>query len=145
MRLFEETTRRAQEAAAIAEVGRGISATLQLDNVLERIAIYAKDLLKAETSAVYLTEPGTPLLRAISAIGIDADEIKNDPLELGVGILGDIAIKRSGEIVNNTAADSRAIPIKGTELLPMNISWVCRFFQTTRSLAYWSFGELAWT
>ena len=118
MRLFEETTRRAQEAAAIAEVGRGISATLQLDNVLERIAIYAKDLLKAETSAIYLTEPGTPLLRAISAIGIDADEIKNDPLELGVGILGDIAIKRSGEIVNNTAADSRAIPIMGTELLP---------------------------
>ncbi len=118
MRLFEETTRRAQEAAAIAEVGRGISSTLQLDNVLERIAIYAKDLLKAETSAVYLTEPGTPFLRAISAIGVDSDEIKNDPLELGIGILGDIAIKRSGEIVNNTAADSRAIPIKGTELLP---------------------------
>ena len=118
MRLFEETTRRAQEAAAIAEVGRGISATLQLDNVLERIAIYAKDLLKAETSAVYLTEPGTPLLRAISAIGVDADEIKNDPLQLGIGILGDIAMKKSGEIVNNTTVDSRAILIKGTEFLP---------------------------
>lgn len=118
MRLFEETTRRAQEAAAIAEVGRGISATLQLDNVLESIAIYAKDLLKAETSAVYLIEPGTPFLRAISAIGVDSDEIKNDPLQLGIGILGDIALKRSGEIVNDTATDSRAIPIKGTELLP---------------------------
>ena len=118
MRLFEETTRRAQEAAAIAEVGRGISATLQLDSVLERIAMYAKDLLKAETSAVYLTETGTPLLRAISAIGVDADEIKNDPLQLGIGILGDIAMKKSGEIVNNTTVDSRAILIKGTELLP---------------------------
>ena len=117
MRLFEETTRRAQEAAAIAEVGRGISATLQLDNVLERIAIYAKDLLKAETSAVYLTEPGTPLLRAISAIGVNSDEIKNDPLQLGIGILGDIAMKKSGEIVNNTTVDSRAILVKGTEHL----------------------------
>lgn len=118
MRLFEETTRRAQEAAAIAEVGRDISATLQLDNVLERIAIYAKDLLRSETSAVYLTEPGTPLLRAISAIGVDSNEIKNDPLQLGVGILGDIAMRKSGEIVNNTTADLRTIPVKGTEILP---------------------------
>ncbi len=118
MRLFEETTRRAQEAAAIAEVGRGISATLQLDNVLERIALYAKDLLRAETSAVYLTEPGAPLLRAISAIGVDSDEIKNDPLQLGIGILGDIAMRKFGEIVNDTTADSRAIPVKGTEMLP---------------------------
>ncbi|MDO9302375.1 MAG: GAF domain-containing protein, partial [Anaerolineales bacterium] len=118
MRLFEETTRHAQEAAAIAEVGRGISATLQLDNVLESIARYAKDLLKAATSAVYLTEPCTSLLRAISAIGIDSDEIKNDPLQLGIGILGDIAMKKSGEIVNNTAVDSRAIPVEGTEILP---------------------------
>jgi len=118
LRLFEETTRRAQEAAAIAEVGRGISSTLQLDKVFERIAIYAKDLLKAETSAVYLTEPGSSLLRAISAIGVDSDEIKNDPLQPGIGILGDIALRNSGEIVNNTTIDSRAIPVKGTKILP---------------------------
>lgn len=40
--------RRAQEAAAIAEVGRDISATPQLNIVLERIAAYAspKSLVK---------------------------------------------------------------------------------------------------
>lgn len=118
MRLFEETMRRAQEAAAIAEVGRGISATLQLNTVLERIALYAKELLKAETSAVYLTETGSSQLRAISAIGVDADEIKNDPIQPGIGILGDIAIKKVGEIINDTTVDLRAIPVKGTEILP---------------------------
>ncbi|MGE5073901.1 MAG: PAS domain S-box protein, partial [Anaerolineae bacterium] len=53
-RLLLEASQRAQQAAAIAEVGRDISATLQVDVVLERSASYAQELLGAETSAVYL-------------------------------------------------------------------------------------------
>lgn len=115
IRLFQETARRAQEAHAIAEVGRDVSSTLQLDIVLDRIAQYAKDLLRAETSAIYLSSPEEPLLRAIAAIGIDAREIMNDPLPIGRGILGHIALQKSGEIVNNTQGDPRAITIKDTE------------------------------
>jgi PAS domain S-box-containing protein len=117
-RLFQETLRRAQESAAIAEVGRDISATLKLDLVLERIAVYAKELLKAETSAVYLYEPENLLLRAIAVIGNDVEEIKNDPLQIGAGILGNIARSKTGEIVNDTTKDPRAIVIKGTEVDP---------------------------
>ena len=117
-RLFQETKRQAQEAAAIAEVGRYIASTLQLDLVLERIASYAKDLLNAETTAVYLVIEGTPMLSAIAALGSDTEAIKNDPLTLGAGILGNIALQKEGEIVNDTANDPRTITIKGTELLP---------------------------
>jgi PAS domain S-box-containing protein len=115
VRLFQEITRRAQEATAIAEVGRDISATLQLDLVLDRIAKYAKDLLKGATSAVYLYEPDRSRLRAISAIGDDAEQIKNDPREVGIGILGNIALQKYGEIVNDTVADPRSITVAGTE------------------------------
>ena len=117
-RLFGEISRRVQETAAIAEVGRDISSTLKLDVVLERIAAYAKDLLHAETSAVYLNEPTSSELRAIAAIGVEATEIKNDPIRLGTGILGNIATQMVGEIVNDTVADARAITIKGTEPNP---------------------------
>ncbi|HND90815.1 MAG TPA: GAF domain-containing protein [Anaerolineales bacterium] len=116
VRLFEEITRHAQEAAAIAEVGRSISSTLQLNKVLDSIAYYAKELLQAETSAVYLTDPNTPSLRAISALGRESDEIKNDPLKIGNGILGNIALNKQGEIVNNTITDPRSIPVVGTEI-----------------------------
>ena len=118
-RLFQETNRQAQEAAAIAEVGRDISATLQLDTVLERIASYARQLLQAETSAVYLTGTTTSTLRAIAALGSDSEEIKNDPLYIGTGILGNIASQNVGEIVNDTANDPRAIIVKGTEKDPL--------------------------
>ncbi len=117
-RMVEEISRRALETAAIAEVGRDISSTLKLDVVLERIAAYAKDLLRAETSAVYLTQPNSNQLRAIAAIGVDADEIKSDPIRLGTGILGNIATRLTGEIVNDTISDPRAITIKGTEAIP---------------------------
>src|SRR5687767_11251412 len=117
--LFQETNRQAQEAAAIAEVGRDISATLQLDSVLERIASYAMNLLHAETSAVYLADPATSTLRAIATLGIESEEIKNDPLPIGAGILGKIAVQNMGEIVNDTANDPRAIIVKGTEKIPL--------------------------
>lgn len=118
-RLFQETNRQAQEAAAIAEVGRDISATLQLDVVMERIASYAMDLLHAETSAVYLTDTTTSTLHAIAALGMDAEAIKNDPLALGNGILGNIALQNTGEIVNDTANDPRTVIVKGTAQNPL--------------------------
>ena len=118
-RLFQETNRQAQEAAAIAEVGRDISATLQLDIVLERIASYAMVLLHAETSAVYLADPTTSTLHAIAVLGADVEEIKNDPLHVGTGILGNIALQNVGEIVNDSANDPRGIVVKDTEKNPL--------------------------
>lgn len=117
-RLLQETLRRAEEANAIAEVGRDISATLQLDLVLERIAAYAKDLLNAETSAVYLLQRSDSRLHAAAAKGVDAEAIKNDPVELGSGLSGIIAQNRHGEIVNYDSSDPRAVVVKGTDVNP---------------------------
>lgn len=117
-RLFQETTRRGQEAAAIAEVGRDISSTLQLDTVLLRIAEYARDLLSAESSAVYIVDESRPTLRAIAAVGLDAQAIKDDPIEMGTGILGSIAQSKVGEIVNFTVNDPRMIIIRDTNTSP---------------------------
>lgn len=144
IRLLQETTRRAEEAHAIAEVGKGISSTLQLDNVLERIAQYAKELLMAETSAVYLSNPEDKLLQAIAAIGVDSREIKNHPLPFGSGILGHIALQKFGEIVNDTQGDNRAVPVKGTDLNPnehlMGVPVLSKD-QLTGLLAVWRTGE----
>ncbi|MFM8322686.1 MAG: GAF domain-containing protein [Chloroflexota bacterium] len=118
VRLFEDAERRRQETSAIAEVGRDISASLQLDVVLERISAHARDLLHAMTSAVYLYDPDTQVLRAIAAQGPDANEIKQDPLNLDTGLLGPMAARKRGEIINNTDQDVRAVIIRGTQETP---------------------------
>src|SRR3989442_14980161 len=79
-RLFDETQRRTRETAALAEVGRDISSTLDLSTVMNRIARHAKDLLNADNSAIFLPDaggqsyrgarPGGPTPQAIHSPGI---------------------------------------------------------------------------
>ena len=114
-RLFQDSQRRAKEMTALAEVGREISATLELQTVLERIAFRAQEILAAVTTAVYVPDPEFKTLMAIAAIGEEADDIKNDPLLIGKGILGHIANTKIGEIVNDVTNDPRAITIQGTK------------------------------
>ena len=117
-RLFQEAQRRAREMTALAEVAREISATLELQGVLERIAHQAMEILNAATSAVYVPDPDFKTLVAITAIGSEADEIKNDPLTIGEGILGNVALKKVAEISNDATNNPDAITITGTENLP---------------------------
>ncbi len=113
-RLFAETQRRARETAALAEVGHDISSTLDLTLVMERIAAHARDLLTAETSAIFLPEPEGQTFRAIVALGPIADALKADTIQLGQGIIGDLARRGVAEFVNDTLDDPRTVLIPGT-------------------------------
>jgi PAS domain S-box-containing protein len=143
-RLFQEARRRAQETAALAEVGREISTTLDLEVVLAKIAAYARDLFQAESSAVYLPEPGGASWRAISAIGADADEIKDDLIYTGQGILGTIIVHKAGQIVNDANNQPGSLTIKGTVERPfehiMGVPIIAAD-QVTGLMSVWRTGE----
>ncbi|MGE5643889.1 MAG: GAF domain-containing protein [Byssovorax cruenta] len=113
-RLFDEAQRRARETAALAEVGREISSTLDLTQVLERIASYAKELLRAETCAVYLPDKQHQRWPAIAVAGLDVAAIKGDPLTEGHGILGSIINTKEGRIANDASDAPDVITIAGT-------------------------------
>ncbi|HNB88516.1 MAG TPA: GAF domain-containing protein, partial [Anaerolineales bacterium] len=116
--LHAETERRAREMATLTEVGRDISSTLDSSTVLERISQNAMELLNGELSALFLPENNGLIFRAIAAVGQNADELRNDTIELGAGILGAIAMNKVGEIVNDANNDPRALTIAGTENTP---------------------------
>jgi GAF domain-containing protein/CheY-like chemotaxis protein/tetratricopeptide (TPR) repeat protein len=114
-RLYLETQRRAREMSALVEVGRDISSSLDAETVLESIAVHAKELLNADTSALFLPEADSRTFRAITAVGDIAEELRNETITLGEGIIGSIAMQKRGEIVNDTNSDPRGIKIEGTE------------------------------
>ena len=116
--LHAETQRRARETAALVEIGRDISSSLEASTVLNGIATHAKDLLNAHLSALFLPEGDGKTFRAIAAVGLVAEQVRNDTINLGEGLLGDIARKKVGEIVNDTNSDPRTILITGTEEEP---------------------------
>ena len=68
-RLHAETIRRAEEMAALAEIGNDIATTLELQPVLERIAERAKGFAKVHDIAIYLREGDGDTFNAPVALG----------------------------------------------------------------------------
>jgi GAF domain-containing protein/DNA-binding response OmpR family regulator len=113
-RLYQEAHRRADEMAALAEVGQEISATLDVQALLERIGERVQTLLAADSTALFLADE-TGHYRATLALGELADAIRADSIVEGEGIVGDVIRRRTPEFVNDTGADPRTVTIPGTE------------------------------
>ena len=113
-RLYAETRRRANEMAALADVGREMSATLDPAATLELIAERARVLVTADTSAVFLPD-ADDVYHATVAIGETAAEVRDIAVPRGEGILGDIAVRGVAEVINLPWEDPRAVSIPGTE------------------------------
>ncbi len=112
-RLYQEARRRANETATLAELGREVTAMLDLTAVLNRIAERAQHLLEVETSAVYLADENGRTFQATIALGKNADEVLADTLTVGEGMIGDLAARGAAEVINDTTSDPRALPIPG--------------------------------
>jgi len=112
--LGERAERRARELAALVEVGRDITATLDLNRVLERIARHAWRILESDDCDLYLMEPDRRTMKAIVSLSPYAAETMADPVYVGEGIVGYVAQSGVAEMVNDMLADPRAIQIPGT-------------------------------
>ncbi|HLW13097.1 MAG TPA: GAF domain-containing protein [Casimicrobiaceae bacterium] len=117
-RLLAETQRNARESSALSDVGRDLSSTLDLATVMDRIAGHAKEMLGAGNSAIFLPDADGRNYRALVALGDLADNLKVTVVEPGHGIIGSLIESGRPELINDTAADPRAVQIAGTEMRP---------------------------
>jgi GAF domain-containing protein len=113
-RLFQAAKRRVEEASALAEAGRAISESLEIEVVLRRIAEKAASLLTKDSAAVYLKEPDGSL-SAIAAVGPIAAQLLGFKVPPGQGIVGRVAAAMRSEIVDDATADPGAVKIPGTD------------------------------
>jgi signal transduction histidine kinase/DNA-binding response OmpR family regulator len=114
-RLSREAHARADEMAALADIAREISATLDPAAVIERIAGHARRLFRARTSAVFLPAEDGRGFRAITVQGDLAEELLADVILEGEGIIGGAIAERRGFVVNDVLSDARTVTIPGTE------------------------------
>ena len=113
-RLYQEAHRRGDEMAALAEVGQEISATLDVQAVLDRIGERVRGLLGADSVALYLARPDSEIFRPILGQGQIAEAILSHEIQAGKGIIGDIIRRKRPELINDTGADPRAVKMPGT-------------------------------
>jgi signal transduction histidine kinase/DNA-binding response OmpR family regulator/putative methionine-R-sulfoxide reductase with GAF domain len=114
-RLYEETVRRGRAMAALAELGREISANFDTTAILAQVVERAQSLLGVDSSALFLPDPDDPTTyRAIAALGPLAEPILDDQVRVGEGIIGDVVARRTAEYVNDVLRDPRSVEIPGS-------------------------------
>jgi adenylate cyclase len=117
VRLFAQTSRRAEEMTALLATARAIS-SLQLEEVLETIGNHAQALLQGDSSRIHLLEAGGETLRCRLVLPRQASEVFDSPLRLGMGVTGAVALSGEPEIVNVALDDPRSLPVPGTPGVP---------------------------
>jgi len=106
-RLYEDSQRRAHVMTALAESASVITASLDLDEVLQRILSQIGDALQVETVSLALVDPQEKTLSFVaSSAGID-DDLIDKWIKLGEGFAGQVAKGGKGEIIADTSKDDR--------------------------------------
>jgi signal transduction histidine kinase/ActR/RegA family two-component response regulator len=113
-RLFQETQRHASEMAALAAIGREISATLDLPTVLEQIVDRAQSMLAARDVVLRMLQPDGALPTVV-AKGRYADIYRVRPARVDEGIAGWVVQSGIAEVINDPYSDPRVLRTPGTD------------------------------
>ncbi|MGA8234132.1 MAG: SpoIIE family protein phosphatase [Candidatus Acidiferrales bacterium] len=97
----------AEVLSTLAEIGREINASLNLDEVLARTAALVKNLIDYEIFAVLLPEEGSNRLYFRFAIGHHQDVVEHWRIPIGEGITGTAAATGRPVLVGDVRKDPR--------------------------------------
>ena len=93
----------------LAQIAEQLNATLDLDEILRRVADLIKKVMDYEIFAIMLVNERTQRLRFRFAIGHREEVVKNWQVPLGQGITGTAALTRQAVLVPDVTLDPRYI------------------------------------
>ncbi len=108
-RLFESEREYADTLETLAEIGREMSAILDLDQLLTRLAHLVKRLINYSIFGIALLDEESELLEMKLAIQYGDNSRALEPVKLGDGLVGYAALHRKAVLVDDVAADPRYI------------------------------------
>jgi GAF domain-containing protein len=105
--LYEDATRRASEAATLYDLSQAVTSTLQLPQVLDRIAESVRTLLAVDKFALFLFDPLRQRLQMVVERGLPSGAAERVQPALGQGIPGWVMEFETPTAVQDVAADHR--------------------------------------
>jgi NtrC-family two-component system sensor histidine kinase KinB len=109
-RLYEESQRQARVMTAVAESTAVITATLNLDDVFQRILEQVSHALQVEAVSLALIDPQREVLDFRASTGLGRQNVVGLQLSVGKGVAGWVAQQGQAVIVPNAYEDSRFYP-----------------------------------
>ena len=113
--LYEDATRRAQEAAALYELSQAVGATLNLNRVIHFVADSVLNLLHVDKFALFLYNSATGSLEIKASRNLSQATAETMKPRLGEGIAGWVLEFETPTAVQDVSADhrNRSCPIDG--------------------------------
>ncbi len=107
--LYQETERRALEKEVLLDVTTALSATLDLDEVIEAILKSLRQVVSYEAAAIYLLNRSTHALELVNQVGYPPGCEEAFGLRVGLGIVGWVAKTGEPAIVPDVTKDDRYV------------------------------------
>jgi diguanylate cyclase (GGDEF)-like protein len=105
--VVHSSPRASEEVAVFHELGKALTSTLQLDQVLRTIMEKLDEFLQPDTWSLLLMDQAKKELYFELAIGKNAQALKDMRVKLGEGIAGWVAQKQQAVIVSDVSTDTR--------------------------------------
>ena len=109
-RLFDRERQYSATLETLAEIGQEVASILDLDELLERVAVLARRLIDYRTFGILLLNDAAGELEMKLAIRY-GDKLNLPKVRLGAGIVGYAALHRQPVLVPDVSVDPRYIPL----------------------------------
>ena len=86
---------------ALSKIGEAITSDLYLEDVLKLIVAVTAEVMDSKICSLMLLDPKTKELAIKATQSISREYIDKDPLKLGEGIAGRVAVENKPEVVYN--------------------------------------------
>jgi len=119
-RLYEDSLRRMRVMTALAESASEITASLDLDEVLQRILTQISDALRVQSVSLALVDPSGATLTYVATSAGSESPLIGHQISFGGGFSGLVAKEDRGLIIADTSQDDR-FPLDSEELIGSDI------------------------
>src|SRR5688500_2786459 len=115
------------ELSILTEIGRILSATLELREAFGQIMQSISDKMDMHRGALVLLDESTGRLRTESAVGLTAEEIERGKYALGEGITGNVVATGRPRIIADIASEPDFLnrTVRYTPDVPGPVSYLC--------------------
>ncbi|MDF1545353.1 MAG: SpoIIE family protein phosphatase [bacterium] len=110
--LYRQLQHQISQKDALNEIGRKLSGTLQLDEMLPLILESVGQVVQFDAGGIFITHTSNREIDVISSIGYDPEHEKDLHLKMGEGLVGRVADTGQAIIANDVKKDDRYIDLR---------------------------------
>lgn len=119
--ILEEAVSALEESKSLYEVGKALSSSLEVDDLLDKILDSLGKVVDYNLAVIYLVDPRDKSIYQVSTRGVPESEQGNLHLKIGQGICGRVAETGKSIIVSDVRANSDYIPIRSETMSEMAV------------------------